>query len=141
MTVSWISKSLHFLWMRYAIFGLENSVYVLCLRKKVNPRAPVTHTHTHTHTQWRNDSLEIPIHTITGDELGRKIDGMDMSDGDGWCMGTIGGGQVWVYLLRYVLQSCPTISSLHNFFAFLYYTSLLGIERYHPKSLCYRWNL
>ena len=32
-----------------------------------------------------------------------------MSDGDGWCMGTIGGGQVWVYLLRYVLQSSPTI--------------------------------
>ena len=27
-------------------------------------------------TQWRNDSLEIPIHTITGDELGRKIDGI-----------------------------------------------------------------
>ena len=25
------------------------------------------------------------------------------------------------------------ISSLHNFFTFLYYTILLGIERYHPK--------
>ena len=30
------------------------------------------------------------------------------------------------------------ISSWHNFFTFLYHTILLGIERYHPKSLCYR---
>ena len=31
--------------------------------------------------------------------------------------------------------------SLRNFFTFLYHTILLGyrkIERYHPKSLCYR---
>ena len=73
-------------------------------QRLAQPSPPPPHT-----PQWRNDSLEIPIHTITGDELGRKIDGMDMSDGDGWCMGTIGGGQVWVYLLRYVLQSSPTI--------------------------------
>ena len=36
-----------------------------------------------------------------------------------------------------VCNSRPDLCSLHNFFTFQYHTILLGIEWYHPKSLCY----
>ena len=44
--------------------------------------------------------------------------------------GLVNGWQVLQFKTR-------PISSLHNFFTFQYHTILLGIEWYHPKSLCY----
>ena len=37
-------------------------------------------------------------------------------------------------IVRMIALSRIKISSLRNFFTFLYHTILLGIERYHPKK-------